>query len=308
LYFEEGGALMVAVGSATTQWGDAALAVVPLSIEGRILGALALRFAEPRAFAEEDRDILLAMASQAAQAIERARLYDAARSAVEVRDNFIAIASHDLRSPLAALLGQAQLLERRAYDPQPEQISRRARLIVEQTQRLNRMVGTLLDLSRIQSGQLMIEVAPLDLAALGARVVGEIQPTLNRHTLELVGTLEGLVVAGDEVRLEHVLYNLIGNAVKYSPNGGIVTVSIERQNAQACVAVTDHGIGIPADALPHLFERYFRAANAGVSGMGIGLYAVREILALHGGSITVISEEGLGSTFTFALPIAEDRA
>lgn len=281
-----------------------AFAIVPLNLEGRTLGALVLTFSEAQRFAEEDRDVLLAMTSQAAQALERARLYAAARDAVEVRDNFITIASHDLRSPLAALLGQAQLIERRAEHYTPEQIRQRSHVIVEQTQRINRMIGTLLDLSRIQSGQLAIEVAPLDLAALAARVVTEIRPTLHRHHLELLGEPVGLQIAGDELRLEHVLYNLIGNAVKYSPHGGPVTIRIERQGAQACIAVADQGIGVPSEALPRLFERYYRAANAGMSGMGIGLYAAREILSLHGGTITVESTEGVGSTFTINLPLA----
>ncbi|NJN17386.1 MAG: PAS domain S-box protein [Oscillochloris sp.] len=278
-----------------------AFAVVPLSIEGRTIGSLALTFAERRAFADEDRDVLFAMAGQAAQAIERARLYDAAQAAVEVRDTFIAIASHDLRSPLAALLGQAQLMQRRVEDSSPAQIARRAKLIADQTLRLNRMVGALLDLSRIQSNQLTIDVEPLDLATLLSHVAADIQPGLRQHTLAITRASEGLWVAGDAVRLEQVFHNLIGNAVKYSA-GGAITVHLEVRENQVCVAVSDGGIGIPAEAVPHLFEQFYRVQNSGRSGMGIGLYTVREILNLHGGTITVESEEGRGSTFTVCLP------
>jgi PAS domain S-box-containing protein len=280
-----------------------AYAIAPLSIEGRSLGSLALAFGEPQNFASEDRDLLLAMASQAAQAIERARLYEALREALEARDSFIAIASHDLRAPLTALLGQAQLLERRIAASPPEQMARRTRLIIEQAQRLNRMIDALLDVTRIQSGQLTINAAPLDLAALAARVIAELQPTLHQHQLELVGVTE-LLVCGDELRLEQVIYNLIGNAIKYSPFGGAIRVELVRQAAEALLSIHDQGIGIPAAALPRLFERYYRAPNAGVSGMGIGLYAVRKILALHGGAISVTSVEGVGSSFMVRLPLA----
>jgi PAS domain S-box-containing protein len=292
---------------AASSLGYEAFAIVPLGIEGRVIGSLALVFAEARPFSDEDRDVLLAMAGQGAQAIARARLYDAARSAVEVRDSFITIASHDLRAPLTVLVGQAGLLERQASQAGlPERLVRRARLISEQAQRLNRMITALYDLSRIQSGQLAIEVLPVDLAALAERIAGEIQPTLSAHTLEVTGELGGLWVGGDELRLEHVLYNLVTNAVKYSPEGGVVTIHAERRGDEARVTVSDTGIGIPPEALPRLFERFYRARNAEgsqISGMGVGLYAVREIVTLHGGSVSVASEVGAGSSFTVALPL-----
>lgn len=182
-------------------------------------------------------------------------------------------------------------------------MAQRTRMIIEQAQRLNRMIGALLDVTRIQSGQLTIAVAPLDLAALAARVVAALQPTLSKHQLELAGVSE-LWVVGDELRLEQVLYNLIGNAIKYSPFGGTIRVELGQLATEAQLSIHDQGIGIPAAALPRLFERYYRAANASVSGMGIGLYAVREILVLHRGTISVSSEEGVGSSFTVRLPLA----
>ncbi len=313
LYFDDRDALATrypAMEQIVAPLGYRAFAIVPLSIEGRTIGSLALTFVEPRHFANEDRDVLLAMTGQAAQAITRAQLYNMAREAVEVRDTFIAIASHDLRSPLTVILGQAQLLERQVgVVGREDQSKQRVRCIVTQTQRLSRMIGTLFDLSRIQSGQLTIDRVPLDFAALADRVVAEIQPTLSQPILEFVGIPEGLWVAGDEIRLEQVLYNLIGNAVKYSPGSCVVTIRVERQDTRAYLAVIDQGIGIPTAALPRLFERYYRAENAGASsGMGIGLYVVREIVTLHGGTVAVVSEAGVGSTFTVDLPlVAEDR-
>jgi PAS domain S-box-containing protein len=253
---------------------------------------------------EANRDITARRLAEA----EREALLARERDAVEARDSFIAIASHDLRSPLTALLGQAELLARRAArEGLPERIARSAQAIAEQARRMNRMLGALLDLSRIQSGQIELSRTQLDLAALVARCAAELEPTLTTHTLRLEGPDEGLWVLGDEVRLEQVIINLLGNAVKYSPDGGTVTLRVERQDDQACVVVADRGIGIPAEALPRLFERFYRGPNAamnGIGGLGIGLYAVREILALHGGSIHVDSEPGRGSTFTACLPLA----
>lgn len=311
LFFENRAALFAAYPAMETfvPPSYAAFAIVPLSVEARTIGSLALTFGEARRFGEDDCDVLLAMAGQAAQAIERSRLYEAAREAVEARDSFIAIASHDLRAPLAVLLGQAQLLERLPEQADyVEQVRRRARVIAEQTQRLNRMIGALLDFSRIQGGRLTIEAVPLDLVTLVSRVAADIRPTLARHSLQVVVAARELPICADEMRLEQVLHNLIDNAVKYSPRGGKVTVRVERQDDQACIAVSDQGIGIPPAALPRLFERFFRAPNADehrISGLGIGLYAVREIVTQHGGTIRVESEEGAGSTFTICLPLTE---
>ncbi|MFV9505033.1 MAG: ATP-binding protein [Oscillochloridaceae bacterium umkhey_bin13] len=294
--------------SMTEPLGVQASAIIPLGIEGRTLGTLALTFNQPVELAHEDRDVLLVMATLGAQAIERARLYAAAHEAVEVRDNFIAIAAHDLRAPLAVLLGQTQLLERRATQEQvAETVLRRLGVIAEQTRRLNRMIGAVLDLSHIQSGQLSLVRVPLDLAVLAARTVAEIRPTLARHILAYTGLSSGLPILGDEVRLEQVLYNLIGNAVKYSPNGGTITVHVTARDDQASIMVTDQGIGVPLDAQAKLFDRFYRAPNAsfyGISGQGIGLYAVRRIITLHGGTISLQSEEHVGSSFTMTLPLA----
>ena len=124
--------------------------------------------------------------------------------------------------------------------------------------------------------------------------------------IELRCAEESLIIEGDELRLEQALQNLLQNAIKYSPNGGLVTVRIERQHDQATIAISDPGIGIPEAAQAHLFQRFFRASNTkkvGVSGFGIGLFVVHEIVTLHGGVVEVSSTEGRGSTFTVRLPL-----
>jgi signal transduction histidine kinase len=154
-------------------------------------------------------------------------------------------------------------------------------------------------------GQLRIERAPVDICALVRRVVGEVRPTLDDRTMELRCPDAPLVVSGDELRLEQVLQNLIHNAFKYSQAPEPISVTVTQQADRVCVAVQDQGMGIPSAALPHLGERFYRADNAAarqISGMGIGLYVVKEIVTLHGGAVTVESTEGAGSTFSVYLP------
>jgi len=287
--------------------GHQAFAVLPLSLRGQSIGSLSLSFADSRSFSPDDKTFLGSVASQCAQALERARLYDQAEQAVRARDSLIAIASHDLRGPLTALLGQALLFVRRAERAglDPKLVSS-AQIIAQQATRLDRMIGALLDLSQIQGGQLTLTLAPLDLHSLLQRLTDTLQPTLQAHTL----TFESSGVArllGDELRLEQVFYNLIGNAAKYSPAGGTIRARLERRGDELCVSVADEGIGIPPEALPRLFEQFYRAPNVAsgvIVGMGLGLYLVREIITRHGGSVDVESVEGQGSTFTVCLPAA----
>ncbi len=227
---------------------------------------------------------------------------------MRLRDQFLSIASHELKTPLTTLLGNAQLLQRRARRAGDfeERHLRTIDLIADQASRLNKMIAGLLDISRIEAGHLSIERAALDLGALARRVVEEVRPTLDRHTIECMAPNQPLVVEGDELRLEQVLQNLIGNAIKYSPQGGPVVVRVARRGTMACVDVIDQGIGIPVIALPQLFRRFYRASNVDaqhISGMGVGLYVVKEIIALHGGEVTVASQEGQGSTFSCYLPL-----
>jgi len=230
---------------------------------------------------------------------------------VRLRDEFLTVASHELRTPLTALLGNAQLLQRH-IKRQPnasERDQRSIAVIVDQASRLNRMVLTLLDLSRLQMGQMSLERAPVDLPALARRVVEEFRPTNTTHTFEYIGPDGALTIEGDALRLEQVLQNLVQNAIKYSPAGGPVRVQVERRADMVSVAVTDEGIGIPAASLPQLFQRFYRAVNVGsyISGLGVGLYVVKEIVTLHAGRIEVASVEGQGSTFTIWLPVSPPR-
>jgi PAS domain S-box-containing protein len=295
-----------------------AWAALPLLIEGRATGAIGLSFSTARVFSADERAFLLTLASQCAQALERARLYEAERraranaeAAVRLRDQFLSIAAHELKTPLTSLLGYAQLFQRRAgrAGNLSESDQRALGVIVDQATRLSRMVAALLDITRIETGQLSISRAPLDLCDLTRRVAEEARDQVADHPLEISCPAGPVMVEGDDLRMEQVLQNLLQNASKYSPPGAPVAVRVRRQGAYARIDVVDHGIGIPESALSQLFQRFYRAPNVDdrqISGMGIGLYVVKEIVLLHNGTIEVESVEGQGSTFTVRLPLIEE--
>jgi len=294
--------------------GDAATVAMPLLVDTRVLGVFSLAFRTERRFTTEDRAFLTTLGRQCAQALERSRLYAqerAARStaeeAVRLRDVFLATAAHELKTPLTSILGYAELLERRLRKGNgAEQEQRAVRIVKTQAERLNKLIATLLELGRIERDQLRLERAPLDLCALARRVVAANEPLLSQHTIACITPKGAVRVNGDELRLEQVLENLVQNAIKYSPGGGRVKVCIEQQNDTAWLWVSDEGIGIPGTAIPQLFDRFYRAPNVDpqqITGMGIGLYVVKEIVQLHGGTIIVESTEGVGSTFRLCLPL-----
>ncbi|NTU81527.1 MAG: PAS domain S-box protein [Chloroflexales bacterium] len=297
-----------------------AWAVLPLQIEQRVVGAWGLSFAEPQTFPQEDRDVLLTIAGQYSQALERGRLYllaeqarGVAEAAVQVRDQFLSVAAHELKNPLTALLGNTQLLERRANGggalAPAEQ--RRLHTIAAQARRLNQMLTDLLDLSHLEMGQFGITRQALDLAALVATILAETQSQLTRHTLSYTPSPAPVVVLGDALRLEQVLQNLLSNAIKYSPAGGVVTVRVAPQGQRVALQVADQGVGIAAEVVPHIFQRFYRGDGRDsqrIGGTGIGLYVVSEIIRLHDGEIQVESTEGQGSTFTAWLPLAPTGA
>lgn len=230
-----------------------------------------------------------------------------AEAAVAFRDQFLGIAAHELKTPLTALLGYSQVLERRLArsGSTDERTHRGLGQIAAQAQRLNTLIDALLDIARINEGRLSLTCHPFDLSALVQRVVATIGETVEQHTLRVAGVDQPVIIDGDALRFEQVLVNLLTNAIKYSPGGGTITIQLTHDATQASIAVADQGVGIPADAMPHLFERFYRVGSAATThmiGMGIGLFVVHEIVTLHGGTITVASTEAVGSTFTVSLP------
>ncbi len=236
----------------------------------------------------------------------------ALKEAEQLKDEFLSIAAHELRTPLAVLKGFAQTLlvqTARGKGPQLVDWQMEALQSIDQaTARLVELTEDLLDVTRLQAGRLTLHLEPTDLVALTRRVVTRLQMTTEHHILSIITPLEHLVAQVDPRRMEQVLSNLIGNAIKYSPEGGSIDVTIgeDDQAHAALLCVSDHGIGIPAQQHLLVFGRFARADNArayGIGGTGLGLYLCRELVERHGGRIWFESVEGQGSTFFVALPL-----
>jgi PAS domain S-box-containing protein len=258
--------------------------------------------------AEEQRELLY---ERELQLLHEREVRSQMEMVERMRDSFLTVLAHELRTPLTSLLGNAEILLRRGEreGDLSERGGRNMRVIINQASRLNDMISLQLDISRLHTGQLQIQPAPLDVAALAQQVVEEFLPTVTKHTITYTGPSTPLLVEGDQLRLLQVLQNLIQNAIKYSPGGGEVQVAVEPGDTTVRVAVSDTGMGIPQSALPHLFQRFYRASNVDerqISGLGIGLYVVKELVTLHGGTVDVVSEEGHGSRFSFRLPLLEN--
>jgi PAS domain S-box-containing protein len=237
----------------------------------------------------------------------QARLYREAQEAVRVRDDFLAIASHELRTPLTPLAMRLQILERKLRQGEPVDAS-----VVEKAlrhlDRLTNLISDLLDVSRIQAGRLQLHREPVSLTAVVEQLV--LEHNLGHRTHQATIDADGaeLVVTADRARLAQVVTNLLDNAAKYSPPDSPIHVRLVRQDGEAILSVSDRGIGIPKEQQPMLFERFFRAENApitGYGGLGLGLYITRDIVERHGGRIWVESEVGRGSTFHVALPLEQ---
>lgn len=238
-----------------------------------------------------------------------------AEEASRLRDEFLSAASHDLKTPLTTIKAFAQLMLRRARktaSPDAEWFSEGLERIDDSTSKMIAQLNELMDVGRLQTDRpLELDRQPTDLVALAHKAVAEQQQATERHRLHVEAAVPKLVGEWDSARLERVLSNLLSNAVKYSPNGGDVTVTLTWEPAAtggwAVVAIRDQGLGIPAADLPRVFERFHRAGNVvgKVAGTGIGLAGVRQIVEQHGGTITVQSREGEGSTFRLRLPLSQ---
>jgi signal transduction histidine kinase len=284
----------------------------PITAGQKRLGVLAVYAPRAPIFAGDDLVLVQLLADQAAVILEsRALIDEAARvhaheQAARLKDDFLSSAAHDLKTPLTTLVAQTQLLQRRAErDPEAPADRPGLQRIVSEAKRLNGLVLELLDASRLQEGHLPLDRSPVDLVALA-------RDTCERHTSErhccIVVASESVVGEFDPVRIRQLTENLIENAIKYSPNGGEVRVQIWREGDSARLRVRDQGIGIPAEDLPHIFDRFHRGSNVDdrrFAGMGLGLAICRGIVEGHGGRIWVTSEQGNGSAFEVALPLPQ---
>jgi signal transduction histidine kinase len=282
---------------------------VPMLARTATIGVLSLgRFgSDAPHFTDSDRRLSDDLAARVALAVENARLYQNARIAIEIRDNFLTIAAHELKTPLTTIQGYSQLLSHQlehdlTQDAAP--VRRAAHMIQDRTRHLARLIEQILDVSRLVASRMQLNRDDTDLVAMIRKVVAVFTNRDATHELRLHLQDDCLQANVDLVRLTQVMVNLVDNAVRYSPDGGPIDITVELQHADTVVlSVRDRGLGIPVEHRAHIFDRFYQAhAVAYRSGMGLGLHISREIVLLHGGTITVAFPVDGGSQFTVELP------
>ena len=283
------------------------LAVPVKAASGEVLGGLFFGHSKKGVFTQQDERLVVGIAAWASLALANARLYDMAREADRVKDEFLAVLSHELRTPLNAILGYARLLRGNILGG--EKAERGLEILERNASALTQIVEDVLDISRIVSGKIRLDVQPVDLPLVVHNAVATMQPAADAKAVRLQTVVDPRVgpVSGDPDRLQQVVWNLVSNAVKFTPKGGRVQLRLELVNSQVEIVVSDTGVGIRPDFLPHVFDR-FRQADAGTTrqtgGLGLGLSIVRQIVEMHGGSVDASSEgEGRGATFRVRLPL-----
>jgi signal transduction histidine kinase len=285
--------------------GGGSCIVVPLNARGRTVGAVTL-VALARAYGSDDLQLCLELAHRVALALENARLYDEARRAVRVRDDVLAIVSHDLRNPLSTILTSTERLLTRDIDDARPSIERCRRA----AQRMTRLITDLVDAASLDSGTLSLDRRSHDVGRVLQDAVDLLQPLAEArgHTLMLEG--DGFMPPAlcDRERVVQVLSNLVGNALKFSPTPSTVRIAAHTSGEMVRVSVADSGPGIAPELLPHIFERYWHTRLDNRTGAGLGLYIAKGIVEGHGGRIWVDTNPAGGSTFHFTLPTVDTKA
>jgi signal transduction histidine kinase len=286
--------------------------VAPLLSGAQTIGMISVVRREPDSFDEEEIELLALLGRFLGATVQNIRAYEAERHTVEelrrlsaLRADFVSLVSHELRSPMASLIGSAQTLRERWRELAAEQRESFLSLIVHETSRLAALVEDVLDTSRIEAGTFTYTFGDVDLAALVRAAAAAAQS--GQDEVEVRAVVGGALptVRGDAERLRQVVSNLIDNAVKYSPDGGEVRVTTRAQNGRVEIAVSDRGPGIPPGQQRLIFEKFGRAKPGDKTkpGTGLGLYIARSIAEAHGGGIAVESAPNRGATFTLTLPV-----
>jgi PAS domain S-box-containing protein len=287
------------------QVGPVSLVSVPLLVSGRILGALTLVTSESgRQYGPDDLALVEELARRASLAVENARLFHAAEQATRARDEMLGVVAHDLRNPLSTITMVSQMLletgsSERTTERKQLEIMRRA------AERMKRLISDLLDAKRIESGGLTVDPRPEDVATVVGDAVEMLRPLATSSSLHLdAAVADGLPrVMVDPARVQQVLSNLVGNAIKFTPAGGSITVRAELAEDGVCLAVADTGPGIPNEQLPHIFGRFWQGKRTDRRGVGLGLAIAKAIVEAHRGRIWVESQVGAGTSFYFTVPV-----
>ena len=287
--------------------GPRSLICVPLAASGKPIGALTLVTSDSssRRFNIADLSLAADLARRAAIVVEHARLFHQAQEATRARDDVLAVVAHDLRNPLNTV-SMAVSLMLESTPPERVQERRQVEIVRRAADRMNAMIQDLLDVKRMESGRLTIDAKPELPSGLVNDTIDMLRPLAAGSTIRLETSIEDNLptVLADSARIQQVLSNLVGNAVKFTPRSGRITVCAECVGNEVRFGVIDTGPGIPAEQLPHIFGRFWQAKTSDRRGIGLGLAIAKGIVEAHNGRIWVESHVGLGSTFYFTLPSA----
>jgi signal transduction histidine kinase/HAMP domain-containing protein len=296
--------------------GMRSVLAVPLRGRHSNLGVIQLEHPHPYAYDASDERILASLANQAAIAVENVRLFDEAAKVQALREldrlksELLSTVSHELRTPLASIKGYAGTLLRDDVEWDNDTRREFLQIIDEESDRLGELIEDLLQMSQIEAGILRVDPTPMKLPRMVQRVVKKARSSASSHHLSVAFSADFPEVRADPRRTEQVLRNLVENAIKYSPDGGTVTVRGDVQGREALISVSDEGIGIAPEDLARVFDRFYRADGQAVrraGGTGLGLSICQGIVQMHGGRIWAESTPGAGSTFFFTLPLADAR-
>lgn len=294
---------------------------VPLHIREQVTGALYLdNRMRDNVFSKDDLPILTAFASQAAVAIENARLYTATEQNLATREEeldqakqakaeFVSFAAHELRTPMTSIRGYADMLAKGVLGPLTPEQARFINTIMRNTERMQILISDLQDITKLESGRMQLQMLPTDLSRALKDAQQAMQEKIEARSQQLtVETPEGLPqVHADAARVEQILTELLRNASKYTPEGGQIHLQAQPQEKYVRYTVSDTGIGISEEDQKRLFTKFFRSDNPEVremSGTGLGLCIVKDLVELQGGELTIESQSGEGTTVAFTLPIA----
>jgi signal transduction histidine kinase len=283
------------------------LVSVPLLVGERIIGALTLYMSESgRRYGPADLELAEELARRAALAVENARLFHAAEHATRARDEMLGVVAHDLRNPLNTIVMGAGMLAEMIPQTQPA-LRKQAEIMRRGAERMNRLIQDLLEIRRIESGRLAVEPRPESAYVLVCEAIDTLRPLAMASDLKLKAAVrpDAPKVLADPARIQQVLSNLVGNAIKFTPAGGRVVIGADAlAQPEVRFAVVDSGPGIPPEQLPHVFGRYWQADRADKRGIGLGLAIAKGLVEAHRGRIWVESQVGAGSKFYFTLPAA----
>jgi PAS domain S-box-containing protein len=279
------------------------LAVPVVGKSGNVIGGLFYGHPEAGKFTKDHERLVEGIATQAAVALENAKLYTEIKKLNRKKDEFIGLASHELKTPVTSLKGYLQILDKKLSEDNVNKAF--VHKAVQQVNRLSNLISDLLDVSKIETGQLPLSFSQFDLIQMIRDAVQLHQYAASSHKIILECDRDSLPLLADQMRIEQVVNNLLSNAIKYSPHADRVDISVSENAGQAKVTVRDYGMGIADDQQESIFSRFYRVEEiaAHISGLGIGLYVSKEIISRHHGTLTVESEPGEGSQFSFSIPL-----